>query len=482
MKKIVIISFYELKDYLLYIKELFESFHFNVINYPLYRYAYDANDKIDNYKEHMDDFIQSQNPDIILWWFIDVPIDVFKYIKQNNKNKLFIMYNSDDPLNLTKELFDKAKIFDIVISPCKETMYLYKLYSNVNIVLFGPMGHDPSLFNKNNGVSNTEFDCDISMLSYNLYLDKSYYQNQVVYKKDLIDNIVDLSQKKGYVFKLFGTPILKELYPLNYCGEIPYYKLNFLFSSSKINIVSSPFKDKSLYVNEYVIPILGCSSLLMHDKTKDIEKLLEDNVNCVLYDDTDYIDKIDDILGNYDKYTQIKEMSAHIATHYSWDIWVENIVKEIGKMSFNKEFYSELYDLDSNLDLLNYWLETGIKEKQLCFDFIVPESFNAEEYISANNLKNNDKIAYFHWYTGPKDNIYMKKTKNLSRGMNEGINMDVSNYNILMEDYYDISCILNKVIKYDTKEEGLLQLNDYCKTIPYTKINNILDKYIESIY
>ena len=84
-------------------------------------------------------------------------IDNFLNILLNNKDKLFIMYNSDDPLNVNKELFDKAKIFDIVITPCKDTIHLYKLYSNVKTVLFGPMGYDSNLFNSNINVESDEF-------------------------------------------------------------------------------------------------------------------------------------------------------------------------------------------------------------------------------------------------------------------------------------------------------------------------------------
>ena len=66
MKKIVIISFYELKEYLMYIKELLLDYHYDVIHYPLFQYAYDANDKLKDYKEHLSEFITKEKPDIAL--------------------------------------------------------------------------------------------------------------------------------------------------------------------------------------------------------------------------------------------------------------------------------------------------------------------------------------------------------------------------------------------------------------------------------
>jgi hypothetical protein len=504
MKKIVIVSFYELKDYLLYIKDVFESYHFTVSHYPLFKYSYDAHDKLENYKEHMNEFLKETQPDIILWWFIDVSADVFKYIKQQHKNKIFIMYNSDDPMNLTKELFDRAKIFDIVITPCKETMYLYKLYSNVPVVLFGPMGYDPTLFkqidsenlneefigeNSSNRIRRTEFigenssnrmsefDCDISMIVYNL-LDDDFYSSQVVKRKKLIYDIIELCDDGNYKFKLYGTPILKELYPKNYCGEIPYYNLNFLFNSSKINLVSSPFKDKNTHVSEYVMPIIACGGLLLHDKTKHIHKVLN---NCVLYDENTYLNKVIKILKNYNKYTNMKNNAVFTAKNYSWDIWVENIVKEIGKMWFDEDAYKKLYDIDESPQTpLEYWLNIGIKKKQICYNFSVPNSFDSETYIEKNNLISESKTdirkVYLHWYINSKDTIYLKKK------ICTIANFNPSDYNIIMEDYFNVCSIFNEVAKYNTRDMALKKLNNYCTSTPNIKINDLLNKYVEMIY
>jgi hypothetical protein len=73
---------------------------------------------------------------------------------------------------------------------------------------------------------------------------------------------------------------------------------------------------------------------------------------------------------------------------------------------FNKETYAELYELNKNDDLLNHWLNNGIKERQICYDFTVPDAFNAEDYIAKQNIKNNNKFAYLHWIINSKDNLY----------------------------------------------------------------------------
>jgi hypothetical protein len=459
MKKIVIISFYELKDYLLYIKELFEDYLFTVIHYPLFRYAYDSNDKLETYKEHMNTFIKEQNPDIVLWWFIDVPVDVFKYIKKNNKEKIFIMYNADDPVNLNKELFDKAKIFDIVVSPCKETIYLYKLYSNLDKIIFGPMGHDPNLFKQLEDIDEP-YKCDISMVIYN-----------IINKTKIIEKIVDICNKNNYIFKLYGNPILNELYPNNYCGEVPYYKLNFMINSSKINIIYNQFTHKSLCIDEYLTSILGCGALLLHNKTKDIDKILIDGSNCILYDEDNIEVKINMIMHDYN-YDDVKSRAHESSEKYTWDKWVLNIVREVGKLTFNENTYMDLYDISENA--LDHWSNKGIYEKKICFDFDIPNSFNSNDYISKKNIKNNLKYAYFHWFVNSQDGIYMKKT-------HCEMDFNVDDYNIVMEDYFNICNALNKIGKYDTKDDGLIELNNICNQIPNIKINDIIEKYMDSI-
>ena len=82
MKKIVIISFYELKDYFLDISAVFmEKYKWDVCYYPLYMYCYDKKSKIKNYVENFVGFLKKEQPDIILWWFADVSLNVFTTIK-----------------------------------------------------------------------------------------------------------------------------------------------------------------------------------------------------------------------------------------------------------------------------------------------------------------------------------------------------------------------------------------------------------------
>lgn len=485
MKTVLFVAYYELKDYMICIKESFEKYYFDVISYPLFQYAYDSNDKIENYVDHMNDFIQEKEPDIILWWFIDVPIDIFKKIRRHNPKCLMIMYNADDPTNMSKELFDKAKSFDIIVTPCKGSNYMYSMYSGVKEIIHGPMGFDPELFCpiknvEDLGVESLALQCDISMVVYNLCLDKDYYPNQVIHKKELIEIVIKYCTERNLIFKLYGIPTLKELFPLHYCGELPYYKYPMLYNFSKVNIVSSSDYTKHLYINEQVFSILGSGGLLMMDKVHGIEKILTDSKNCIIYNRKNFIDKLDNIFfpkknNNFD-IAEIKENARIISLNYTWEKWVEAIVREIGKKYFNGKVYVELYDLPMTDNLLEYWMDQGILDKQICFDFNVPEIFDDEAYCSKFGIKNHKQYAFLHWKKNSQNEIFMKKKAHRSIS-----SFNPPDYNITAEDYFNISSILNKISKYNTRNEGLKELGAYCDGTPYIKINEIIDQYFKLV-
>jgi hypothetical protein len=58
MRKLLIVCYYELKDYLQTIASLFvDKYIWDVVHYPLYMYCYDKNSKIDDYAEHFNNTI-----------------------------------------------------------------------------------------------------------------------------------------------------------------------------------------------------------------------------------------------------------------------------------------------------------------------------------------------------------------------------------------------------------------------------------------
>src|SRR5687768_16464138 len=97
MKTILLISYYGFKDSLNSAKESLEKFGYKLETYPLFKYAYDMNDKLPDYVEHFENYINEINPDIFLWWFIGIPAENISYIRDKFPKIYSIMFSWDDP-------------------------------------------------------------------------------------------------------------------------------------------------------------------------------------------------------------------------------------------------------------------------------------------------------------------------------------------------------------------------------------------------
>ena len=217
MKKILIVSFYELKEYLLSISNIFiNTYKWDVCNYPLFMYYKDENTKIDNYKEHFSAFIDENKPDIILWWYYGIPIDIIQYIQFKHPKIYYIIYEYSNDTN------DKLSLFDYILSSNK---------NKINYFLFG---YDKLLYKKNT----------------NKYIyDVSIYCDDIINNKDDILKIEKYCIENDLKFIQYGSKKLCSLYGDNYS----YYDLPDKLNSSKINIVSENNLSGSLSCNENTI-------------------------------------------------------------------------------------------------------------------------------------------------------------------------------------------------------------------------------------
>jgi len=498
MKKILFISFYELKEHMLYISNIFKKYNYEIKNYPLFQYAYDANDKIDNYKDHMDAFIKTANPDIILWWFLDVPISVFQFIKSNNPNIYYIMYNSDDPHNINIDTLEKVKIFNLLVTPCKEYINKYKIYCGITNVLWIPPGYDPNYYypivNLNAGEYNEnkkKYECDINIYCYNILLNELENQNQYVCRYNLINDIIEYCKNNGKTFKIYGPLAIKEYFKDNYCDDIDYFNFNKVFNYSKINICTHTYCNKSLSLTEYEMKILGSGGLLFMDKIKDIETFFEDDVHYVMIDKNNYITQIDKILNNYDNYTKIKCNGHELSKQYTWDNFVLKIHIEITKYFFAPSLYFELYEEDikqSNIyknstnisnetKLWETWLDIGLKRNHVCYDFEVPTYFNYSLYSDDKKMDiKNVKKMYIQWVNEGRSEDYVIVFENkqiLSGGL------DLKDINICTEDLFKLYTVFNDIKSSNKaiKNESLEKLGIICKNNYNIKINKCLDVY-----
>lgn len=481
MKKVLLIIYYEIVDYLLSIKNQLEKFHMDVIIYPLFKYAYDVNSKIINYKEDLNKFIVNNEPDIVLWWFLDVPLDVFTFVIQNNRNAYYIMYNSDDPENLDKELFDKCKLFDLIITPCEESIYLYKTFSD-KTACFIPFGYDENdiyslpkeLYT---GEDYENYSCDICIHIQNLYSDEKKYPHQFVCCTGFINDIIKYCKEKKKKIYIYGPYIINDFFPQYYRGLLPYSKQKFAYNFSKINITLHLNCKISLHTNNILFPMLASGNILMIDRVKNFDKILTDSKDCIFIDDKNYINQVNEILENYNKYEYIKTNAIETAKKYSWYNWVKKIVYHYSIEHFDGDFYSKLYNIDKNENLLEYWKNRFDDKMEICYKFNVPKNFLCNKYRNDNFLhKYSDELSYLDWHMKSKNDKYLS---NIPK-QNKNKHIDLENH-ITMDLYYNICTILEKIRNNNERDKNLLLLGNFVNKLCLENINDILDKYLESV-
>src|SRR3989304_4203905 len=129
MSKILITTYYGLKESLLAATMGLRQFKYQIAEYPLFRFSQDKFDKKENVLEDFNRVILNENPDIILFWCLSISTDNLKWLKTKYQNILFIFFNWDDPHSWSVSGLDiekKSKYFDIVFTSCKECVSWYK--------------------------------------------------------------------------------------------------------------------------------------------------------------------------------------------------------------------------------------------------------------------------------------------------------------------------------------------------------------------
>ena len=144
MLKLAFISFYDIKEYILSLKLAFEQHLYTVENYPLYRYAYDENDKIENYPAHLTKYLQKIQPDVVFWIFLDVDIDVFKLVRHSLKKETKMILYLADKTAINDVFLVKLSYFDYVLThhiSCLEEI-AEKSDLDINKILYLPPCYD----------------------------------------------------------------------------------------------------------------------------------------------------------------------------------------------------------------------------------------------------------------------------------------------------------------------------------------------------
>lgn len=500
MKKLLMISFYELKDYLQTIATSFSNnYKWDVIYYPLYMYCYDKNSKIDGYIEHFDNTIKKEKPDIILWWFTDVPFNVFTIIKNHHPNIYYILYNADDPVNINKTFLDKCKIFNLIITPCQQNIHMYTTYCNIKNVTFFPVGADPEIFRSytekeikllSSDESNKDTDKDtykatniftISFICDTLYTN---YDKQVVPRKTLIETITKLSRKNGWVFNLYGPAYLKQLYPEIYQSDPDYLIRPIIFNKSNVNILTNPIKNIKILINQNTMQIMSCGGIILMDNTHGVKDFFNKNTQTVfLYEDIRTLESqlynIEKLYKvNIDMINGIKQSCMNFSQLYTWDKFTEMIYCNYCKNNFDYKSYIERYMIKDKIephDAYEYWLDRYMnKIREICYHITVPTTFNSKCYKEKYEIESdNVEYIYIDWWHRGKNSDYIGKTSSNN-------SISIEQLNIISKDIFSLYDAFNTV-STDDKLNGIIKIHMIAKKNPRIHINEALKQYIDII-
>lgn len=477
MKKILLVSYYGFNDSLKYAKDSLEKLGYILENYPLFKYAYDTHDKLENYPEHFCEQISEINPDIILWWFIGIPEQNIAHVRNKFPNIYAIMFSWDDPYiwsEKSSQISEKAKYFDLVVSCCEETVPEYINHGSKKAI-FCPPGYDPSI-NYPISISNEDYICDISICCTNLYKSDETYPDQYVNRKHLIDKLISVEK---FNIHIYGPECLKILYPKQYKGFIKYSDLNEIYNKSKINLCTHVCHSKSKYLNERTILILGSGSLLMVDPVKNLQELINPD-ECVYFDKDKIVEQIEEILNNYERYNVVKSKGYEKSKEYTWDKWAQKIHNVYCDVMFNDKFYKEIYSLN-DIDCRHHWETVGKNINFIPFSFKVPENFNYTDYSKDMNIQSNKEYLYWHYKLGYKlMNVEIIKKKEYVLQIPDKVS-SINNINRLINDchidphsWFKINDCFSSISSQVEVEENLKKLEEIVKQNPYSNVNELL--------
>jgi len=420
MFKIILTSYYGLKESIFLAIQALTEIDIEIIDYPLFQYSRDVNDRKSNYLEEFIKFVSFHEPfDGFLFWCLTFTTAELKILKETFPHVLFTFFNWDDPQSWNEKDMDianKAKFFDIVYTSCKECCKWYT-DCGTRIAVWCPPGFDPSVhFPK----PNSAYTCDVSLCATQLYSEEEQ-PNQYISRKKLVDAIV----ADGTIdFRLYGPEKFKNQYPKNYHGFIYYENTSLVYFNSKINICHHVVSNKRGYINERVMLVAGSGGLIFIDPVVGLEDIFVPNKECIMMKDKNpqkIIEQIKEILSQREKYNEIANNARERALkNYTWKHWAERIQKELVRIKFDKNFYLSFNKISPEDlipfqgDVFKHWENIGKFENYLPFTLNVPENFNYKLYSIINGLESfeNSEKAYAHYILkGQKEGlIYPKRS------------------------------------------------------------------------
>ncbi len=475
MKKILIVSYYELKESLQCAADAFKQLGYDICNFPLFRYAYDQYDKVPNYLELFLEMIEKEQVDIILWWFFAVSVDDIRYIYDKTRHLYHILYNWDDPFCWNSvEFAKKCCNFNLVITSCHESDDRYYIGCNVGKVQYMLHPYSPAIYSCS--TVSTTYECDISFCITNLYENVNIYPGQFINRKQIIDELYKLHNANEITFHLYGSNYLRDMYPQVYKGYVKHDELANVFRKSRINLSTHIVSSKSGYLNERCMLILASRGGILLTEKNDVL-----TNQCCIFLEQKYISQIKNILlemkNSSNKYNTIINNGYEFVKGYTWDNWANVIHQIVSKHYFNPTFYREIYQTESNKEW-EHFIESGY---QNMYDKVkIPDAFNITKYRNdmQNKTEIKDEEVYWHWRRNGMSAEYLNKFMMTTIKKNSNI-MNKNDMKLIPQDQIKLFNIFKKISQHTPNETNKFKQLEKIKTIMKTSPNLDLNDYMQ---
>ena len=333
-----------------------------VVEFPMFRYRNDVNDKTESYIDMFCETVAKYSPDAILFWYHCFTAQEIELIQSTVNDKIaFILFNWDDPFSwydVHGHIPSIAKYFDAALTSSRSCVPLYTIEMQKNakrrekignaIAKYCLPGFDETIAQQvYEKIDDKQFVCDILFITTNLYEDEQRYNKQRINRAQIVDALYAQHVAKKIIFHIYGPEFLAKRYPLSYQGYCDYEKQYQINHTARL-ILNTHVVCEDGYCNERLSVALGCGSMIMSDISQpdifqNYNPCATENI-CVY----DLGNSVDQALDNISKVLEksaaecssVREKNRKLAAqHLSWNVWACILHDTIQSLSIygNKE-------------------------------------------------------------------------------------------------------------------------------------------------
>lgn len=361
MFNLLFVSYYELKEALLFAAQALESKKCSVKHFPLFQYAMDENDRRSDYVDLLSLAIDHHNSDIVLFWCLVLTKDDLKKLRVQHSQRTFICYNWDDPycwLVDDNDMPGKATCFDLAFTSCIASIEDY-LSAGTKRAYWLPPGFNPDIHKPN---IDPDYQCDVSICATQLYQVKNGVSRYEIAKKLEADTSID--------FHLYGPTYFEKEFPRSYRGFVSYENTAKVYSNSKINICTHAVADRYGYVSERDVLVCACGGLALVDPVAGFDQVLSNREYIEM--ESDVYSQIKGLLAQpsnaFDEIRQAAFRKAH--SRYTWNHWADFLLTHVQRFLFKPDLYSG--------QSFEHWLSFGKNTSVWPFQLAIPKTFQPD--------------------------------------------------------------------------------------------------------